>query len=262
MRARRFRSSERIVRFVRGIPTGEQMVMYRSVTFPSVQRLQIESCLMDHIGPFFTTQNLLIAAQLLTFVVILAYVFISASMLKNIKRQAEQAKEQTRVSERAAVAAQQSAEALIRSERPWVAVDYSRVTSGLIPITFTARNWGRSPAEISFYAVQTNFLASLDNLPRSPRSLADGEFTHHQWLPPGKHIDIYVSSVDNTPEFQKQEFWDQFRNSERIIVYLGLVRYRDAMTQRLLETRFCYWISSTSGQDLQMGGPTGYNRMT
>jgi hypothetical protein len=217
---------------------------------------------MVHVRSFLTTQNLLIAAQLLTFVVTLAYVVISAFMLKNIRRQADQAEEQARTSEKAALAAQQSAEAFIRSERPWVGVEHAHGSSSVIPQTFTATNWGRSPAEITFYAVQTNFPASLDDLPRNPRSLTDGEFTHHQWLPPGKHIEIYFSSIDNTPEFEKQEFWERFRNSELIIVYLGLVRYRDAMTQRMHETRFCYWISSTSGIHLKMGGPAGYNRMT
>jgi hypothetical protein len=221
-----------------------------------------ESCFMDYARPFFTTQNLLIAAQVLTLVVILAYVFISVVMLKSIKRQADQAEEQAEISEKAALAAQQTAEAFIRSERPWVAVDYSRASSGVIPVTFTARNWGRSPAEITFYTVQTNFLGTLDSLPPNPRSLTGGEFTHHQWLPPGKHIDIYLSSVENTPEFENQEFWDQFMNSERIIVYVGTVRYRDAMTQRMHETRFCYWMGCTTGEDLQMGGPAGYNRMT
>jgi hypothetical protein len=70
-------------------------------------------------------------------------------------------KEQTAVSKQAADAALPNAQAIVNAERPWLLVEADHGIQGvpslrqILNVSFTARNVGRSPAEIIHSALES-----------------------------------------------------------------------------------------------------------
>lgn len=198
--------------------------------------------------------------------------------LKAVEKQAvemvEQAKlmkEQTNVAKDAADAALLNAQSVINSERPWLLIRPSLALHGnpgtALTVAFKATNVGRSPAEIIYAALEWQHLLFGEELHRNGRFLSEDmpvstQWVHTRWIEPNESFipdglegRCHIDSGD-TPEL-----WKYLVDGARILIVAGYIRYRDAISNGVHESRYCYSVSPKF-RTIVMTGPPGYNKLT
>jgi hypothetical protein len=187
-------------------------------------------------------------------------------------KQAELMKEQTAIAENAAQAALLNAQAVINSERPWLlikptlrfhAVPGQPVTS--FTVEFKAVNPGRSPAEVIYAALEWRQLLLGQELLNerffSEDTPVEQQWAHTQWIEPNETF--IPDGLDGRCHISNdaQELWRYLMEGTMVIVVTGFIRYRDAISNSVHESRYCYLVSPKVGT-MVMTGPPGYNKLT
>lgn len=197
--------------------------------------------------------------------------------LKAVEKQAaemvEQAtlmKEQTAVAQKAADAALLNAQAVINAERPWLLIKPSLTVHGMPEVTsltvaFKATNVGRSPAEIIFAALEWITLLNGEELRNEPffseAEPAGIQWTHTRWLEPSEGF--VPDGLEGRCHISDDaaDLWKLLKQGTRILIVMGYIRYRDAISNGVHESRYCYLVSLQYGT-MVMTGPPGYNKLT
>lgn len=196
-----------------------------------------------------------------------AGILIALAVLRKIERQ-------TRLSEEAAQAAAESAQAallhtqaLVRAERPWVlvAVENSRTVENSFAVV--ASNRGRSPARIQLTMDAMTTAADEEHLPSEPEY---GAASAHMpaasmILLPGESLTLKSFGRSDVKGFcgsaeklKRVEEWE-----EKIYLY-GKIEYFDLIApaeEQRHETGWCCWyIHGRQKSGMVMAGPPAYNR--
>jgi hypothetical protein len=184
--------------------------------------------------------------------------------------QAKQMKEQTRVAKDAADAALLNAKAVINSERPWLLIKPYLTFVGIpkftaITVSFKATNVGRSPAEIIYAAIRWSHLLSADDLQGdrffSENTPAGTQWAHTRWIAPNEEFSPELLEGSFHFEYtDAPESWKQVQEGTRVLILMGYIRYRDAISNDIHESRYCYSIWKFGSP--VMTGPAGFNKLT
>jgi hypothetical protein len=163
----------------------------------------------------------------------------------------------------AAEAAKQSAEVAVNSQRAWMLIegDPNPGFDSWI-FTFTAKNYGKSPAEVLFTDLSFGVLDIREDLPEEPPYTKAEVFGHREWVPPQEDTEVgsFYAYVVFTGELKSE--LGEIKDGRKKLWLYGVIRYRDTVSATIHETRFCYWRNIGAGLGLIMGGPAGYNQCT
>ena len=158
-----------------------------------------------------------------------------------------------------AKAAKLNAVASVSAARPWVSISGS-YNSGTY--TFTAINYGNTPAEIVSYSANFTFVDRVENLTLPPE--------YKNWKKPS----FALLSPGGTTDGAALELGTYDTNtiiiSDRtkpIMIFYFRILYKNPIESgdpsiRNHESRMCFWYRSKSGQYPQVGGPQDYNKHT
>jgi hypothetical protein len=180
--------------------------------------------------------------------------------------QAALMKEQTAVAKQAADAALLNAQAVINAERPWLLVAVPRLVMSAqqsLHVSFKTTNVGRSPAEIIFSATEWRTYLTGQQLGEaepffSESAPLESQWAHTEWKAPGEDFNPPSCAIDSASQPDR---WKMLRDGIHVLVLMGFVRYRDAISFGIHESRFCYAVSLKL-DSIVMTGPQGYNRLT
>jgi hypothetical protein len=155
--------------------------------------------------------------------------------------QAQLIGEQTAVAKDAADAAKLNAKALINSERPWLLTEPALTgDKQYLRMTFQGTNVGRSPAEIILSGIEHRthlFGEELRNEPFFSESApVQRQWAHTQWIAPGAKFWLDPFDLNN----EAGEIWELLWSGTYLLNVMGFVRYRDAISNGIHESRFCY----------------------
>jgi hypothetical protein len=203
--------------------------------------------------------------------VILGYVGIlfAISLLKKIDRQTGYAETAAEAAAASAQAALLNAQAVIRSERPWILITVEPSRSAENSFTVMATNRGRTPARILATAEETRIAIDEKHLSSTPEYrnekpvelvtpviLLSGESTA---IKPFGREDVR-GLCDSEERFKRIETWE-----EKIFLY-GKVIYEDLIApaeNQAHETHWCCWyIHGRQNSGLVIAGPPEYNTHT
>jgi hypothetical protein len=172
-----------------------------------------------------------------------------------------------------AEAARSNAQAFIRTQRPWVIVEFEQIDI-LDKKTYPAfhifaTNYGKSPARVISYTPNPDPIVcnSPDNLPL-PYPTSSSVLSVERFLPQGKRIEIGDFRPLAPENVAKWADWIAARGTERkpTLVIYGEIIYTDDITPEPYKTRFCYShtdrVSANTGGTLIWRGPSEYNRYT
>jgi len=200
------------------------------------------------------------------------YVYISHKTLKEIKQQADRAikeaeardrqfADQLKVSRDAADAALRGVQTAINAERAWIIVNAE--ATGELPrkghLYFRARNWGRTPAEVTRYSVtQVPMNRDDEAFPPDPQ-YQQTELTYTKYVIPKEsfRVEDYSLGFEMT-----DDMWETMNKRNQRLTFIGHVVYLDLISRNEHETRFCYFLSPQPGIGLVMTGPRNYNQHT
>ena len=202
---------------------------------------------------------------------VLGYVgiFLALRLLKNIEQQAERGFNASQAALDIAQTALEQTQALVRSERPWIAVTVEPFLTMENSFKVIATNRGRAPATITGTISRTTIAVNEAQLPKSP----DYEDPESSALPesiillPGESVGIRtfrrddMHTVCRTAEARRRiEQWH-----ESIFLY-GRITYTDMITPRYKQTHHsawcCRYIHGEKTSAMVMAGPPDYNNHT
>ncbi len=183
-----------------------------------------------------------------------------------METQAGMMRDQTEILRGAVAAAQSSAEAALKqishavvSERPWMEVQLAEKELNFSHLKFVAQNRGSSPAKVTMYAVE-KVVVTTDDAVDGPRYGNHGRFDEvewSQWRLSGDHFIVGEFQLPPTLSSEVQQ-------PGVCVLYQGLIRYNDTLTEDVHETRFCYEAFAPEGGAVRfrMFPAKGYNAMT
>jgi hypothetical protein len=219
-------------------------------------------------APWTWQQKLTWSANIV--LVVLGYIAIVLviSLLRKIERQTRFTEETAKSASEAARAALIFAEAMERSERPWILVSIRPSHNIENGFTVMATNRGKGPARILSTIDDVTCVADENRL--DPRPVFRGESAAPEEpiiLLPGESIDLKifnradVADIAGTEERLKRvENWDEKIYLYGNIVYQDLAVPNDAERH---ESAWCAWyIHGRQKSGMVMAGPPAYNRHT
>jgi hypothetical protein len=209
------------------------------------------------------------AANLVLALLGYAGIMLALSLLKKIERQTKYGEAAAAAAAENARAALLHAEAIVRSERPWILITVEPTRGVENGFTVTATNRGRSPARIAAMADEIRIAIDESHLPSLP------EYRHTQpvallvpiLLLPGESAGIkgfcrddVKALCESEERFKRVEEW-----GEKIFLY-GRVFYTDLIApsgDATHETGWCCWyIHGRQKSGMVMAGPPAYNHHT
>ena len=203
--------------------------------------------------------------------VILGYIgiMVALSTLRKIERQTQYCEETAQAAASSAQAALLHAQAMVRSERPWVLVTAEALPNAPNAFIIIATNRGRTPARLESCLHLTTTAAGEARLPKSPelklaKQSAAAESTI---LLPGESTTITAFSRDDVKDLcQNEERLKQVEEWEERIYLYGRLTYRDLIAppdEQLHTTGWCCWyIHGRQKSGMVMAGPPAYNQHT
>ena len=183
-----------------------------------------------------------------------------------METQAGMMKDQTEILKDSVAAAQASANAALQqishavvSERPWMEVQLAEKELNFGHLKFVAQNRGSSPARVSMYAVE-KVVVSAEDAVGGPKYGNNGRFDEvewSQWKLSGDHL--IVGEFQLPPTLSSE-----VRQPGVCVLYQGLIRYNDTLTEDVHETRFCYEAFALEDGPVRfrMFPAKGYNAMS
>jgi hypothetical protein len=164
----------------------------------------------------------------------------------------------------AAEAAMKSVNIATNSERAWILSegDPNEGFDSWI-FTFVFKNFGRSPARVLYKNLWFEVLSKGESLPTKPPYWGkQQDIIHQEWIVNDQPFEIAQFSAYGNPELQKPEVFEAVKAGGKTLWLFGVIRYRDTVSPRIHETRFCYWRGVGKEIGLHMGGPPKYNKCT
>jgi hypothetical protein len=206
------------------------------------------------------------AANLVLVILGYAGILLAISLLKKIDRQTGYAETAAEAAAASAQAALLNAQAVMRSERPWILITVEPSRSVENSFTVMATNRGRTPARILATAEQSRIVIDEKHLPSTPeyRNEKPGALFTPFILLPGESTAIKLfrredvrGLCDSEERFKRIETW-----AEKIFLY-GKVMYGDLIApadSQGHETNWCCWyIHGRQNSGLVLAGPPEYN---
>jgi hypothetical protein len=196
-------------------------------------------------------------------------VYVGLSLLHKIGRQTQYAETAAQAAAYSAQASLLHAQAIVRSERPWILVTVE--PSGKVENRFmiVASNRGRGPAKIVSAVDKITTEIDQSSLPPEP-DYADAETNESLdavILLPGESTGIRSFGRDDVRDYCQNE--EQFKRVERweeVILLYGKIVYEDLVdlgNEEPSETAWCCWyIHGRQNSGMVMAGPAAYNRHT
>lgn len=208
-------------------------------------------------------------ANILLAVLGYAGIMMAVALLRKIDRQAHYVETAAQSAADNAQAALLHAQAIIRTERPWILISVEPSRSVDNGFTVTATNRGRGPARIVSTVDRITSAVDQSHLPDQPEfdELAPSAALSSVILLPGESTGIKSFSRDEVKSFcgsdeklKKVEKW------EELILLYGRVVYKDLMQvgeDLNHETAWCCWyIHGRQKSGMVMAGPPAYNLHT
>jgi hypothetical protein len=196
-------------------------------------------------------------------------VMLALSTLKKIERNTVLSETTAQAALDASQAALATAQAILRSERPWILISVEPTINKLNSFTVTATNKGKTPATIATMIDEVGIKSDESHLPATPEYI-EQQATQPMiplTLVPGESTPIKVFSRDDVPvvcaseeRFKRIENWD-----EKIFLH-GKITYHDLVAPQGTnehETNWCCWyIHGRQKSGMVIAGPPGYNSHT
>jgi hypothetical protein len=163
----------------------------------------------------------------------------------------------------AASAARSNAEALVNAERPWIFISQAEETRVVNPrkthVRILGRNRGRTPAEVTVISCGFRFVPyGNEPYPDEPY-YPELELKYRTFVAPDETFDVYDF---NCLTAMTDELWEDANRKREHLELTGHVIYRDLITGKEHETRFCYFLSSIPMVGLVRTAPRNYNQHT
>lgn len=183
-----------------------------------------------------------------------------------LETQAGIIREQAGILKLSVAAAQTSADAALKqishavvSERPWVEVQLAEKELNFSHLKFVAQNRGSSPAKVTMYAVE-KVVVSAEDAVGGPKYGNNGRFDEVEWSQWRLSGDHFIVGEFQLPPTLPSEV----RQPGVCVLYQGLIRYNDTLTEDVHETRFCYeaFAPDDGAVRFRMFPAKGYNAMT
>lgn len=201
--------------------------------------------------------------------VILGYagIMMALSLLRKIERQTRFAETAAQAAAESAQAAMLQAQAIVRSERPWILITVEPSRSVENGFTVLATNRGRSPARIVSTVDQITSAIDQNHLPDTPqyRDAEPSAAPDSVILLPGESTGIRSFSRDDVKGFcVNEEKLKRVEKWEELILLYGKVIYRDLISagdEQVHESSWCCWyIHGRQKSGMVLAGPPAYNR--
>ena len=183
-----------------------------------------------------------------------------------LEKQAAMISEQAGILKLSVAAAQTSADAALKqishavvSERPWMEVQLAEKELNFSHLKFVAQNRGNSPAKVTMYAVE-KVVVSAEDAVHGPHYGNNGRFDEVEWSQWRLSGDHFIVGEFQLPPTLSSEV----RQPGVCVLYQGLVRYNDTLTEDVHETRFCYeaFAPEDGAVRFRMFPAKGYNAMS
>jgi hypothetical protein len=196
-------------------------------------------------------------------------VYVGLSLLKKIDRQTQYAETAAQSAAYSAQAALLHAQAIMRTERPWILVTVEPSGKAENRFMVVATNRGRGPARIVSAVDRITTEVDQAALPGEPdyEDAENNESLNSVILLPGESTGVKTFGRDEVREFCGSE--ERFRRIEKweeVILLYGKIVYEDLVTvenQEPCETAWCCWyIHGRQNSGMVMAGPPPYNRHT
>jgi hypothetical protein len=208
-------------------------------------------------------------ARIVLAVLALIGIYIGLSLLKKIDRQTQYAETAAQSAAYSAQAALLHAQAIVRSERPWILVTVEPSGKAENRFMIVATNRGRGPARILSAVDKITTEVDQSSLPPEPdyEDAETNEALDAVILLPGESTGIKTFGRDDVREFCASE--EQFKRVEKweeVILLYGKIVYEDLVDLGNVEpsqTAWCCWyIHGRQNSGMVMAGPPAYNRHT
>ena len=194
---------------------------------------------------------------------------LALATLRKIERQSHYAEAAAQAAADSAQAALLHAQAIIRTERPWILISVEPSRSLDNGFTVTATNRGRGPARIVSTIDKITSAVDQSHLPEQPEfdELAPSAALSSVILLPGESTGIKSFNRDEVKSFcGSDEKLRRVEKWEELILLYGKVTYKDLMEvggDATHETAWCCWyIHGRQKSGMVMTGPAAYNRHT
>jgi hypothetical protein len=158
-----------------------------------------------------------------------------------------------------AEAARLNANAAVNAVRPWVSIS-GFYNSGVF--SFSAVNYGNTPAEIISYSANIKFVDKVENLALPPE-YKNWKQPSFALLSPGGtsdgamlELETYNTNAIAVLDPKKPIFVFYFR-----VLYKNPINSSDPFVTNH-ESRMCFWYRAKGGQFPRVGGPQDYNKHT
>lgn len=180
-------------------------------------------------------------------------VFVAAITAGFICWQAWETRRSAQASAEAAGAALLNAQAVIRSERPWLVVTFLPDKEKLGSFRFSCRNKGKTPAKVISMSAKLDIVASLDKLVIPPDYSSAVQMPDLRLIVPDKSFRI---GPGVNPELFLLNHLDKrpsVNDRRAFLVYYGNVIYRDTFYQDgrsegVHETCWCFVYGPSHGE--------------
>jgi hypothetical protein len=196
-------------------------------------------------------------------------IYIGLSLLKKVDRQTQYAETAAQSAAYSAQAALLHAQAIVRSERPWVLVTVEPSSKAENRFMIVATNRGRGPARIVSAVDRITTEIDQSSLPAEPdyEDAEPNEALDSVILLPGESTGIKSFGRDEVREFcGGEEKYRRVEKWEEVILLYGKIVYEDLVdtgTEEPCETAWCCWyIHGRQNSGMVMAGPPPYNRHT
>ncbi len=208
-------------------------------------------------------------ARIVLAVLALIGIYIGLSLLKKIDRQTQYAETAAQSAAYSAQAALLHAQAIVRSERPWILVTVEPSGKAENRFMIVATNRGRGPARIISAVDKITTEIDQSALPPEPdyEDAETNESLDAVILLPGESTGIKTFGRDDVREFCSSD--EQFKRVEKweeVILLYGKIVYEDLVDLGNVEpsqTAWCCWyIHGRQNSGMVMAGPPAYNRHT
>jgi hypothetical protein len=165
-----------------------------------------------------------------------------------------------------AKAALLNAQAVIKSEQPWLVVTWKsdEKNSGLF--RFSCRNKGITPAQIVSISADTIFVKQPDKLPIPPDYSSPGKLPDRHFI---VQNDVFKINHGFDPEsyIKREGKQELIAQSLIFLAYYGKITYRDTFypdssQEGLHETRWCFIYQPGGEKKFVRSGPEEYNSYT
>jgi hypothetical protein len=209
------------------------------------------------------------AANLVLVILGYAGILVAISLLKKIDRQTGYVETAAEAAAASAQAALMNAQAVIRSERPWILTTVEPSRSVENSFTVMATNRGRTPARIIATAVRIRIAIDEKHLPGTPEYMNEepgAPFTPIILLPgestaikPFRREDV-KGLCDSEERYKRIETWEEKIYLYGKVMYVDLIAPADSQAH---ETNWCCWyIHGRQNSGLVIAGPPEYNTHT